>query len=166
MAEPLTGRIIGDSSGRAIVDAGRGARAAFGMALHCGCCRPAFEPGMAFSVKKLLRFAIALLGLRIALGDIVALGLGHGFHRGGRDGRSRSSAAWPVRPAVRTRGGLRGAGWRCDGGVRRVRRPRDSDRPAGIQDQRDADTVFTVVAVNALSTVAMVAYPRSAPFRL
>ena len=31
---------------------------------------------MAFCVKKLLRFAIALLGLRIALGDIVALGLG------------------------------------------------------------------------------------------
>ena len=34
---------------------------------------------MAFSVKKLLRVAIASLGLRIALGDIIALGWGTVF---------------------------------------------------------------------------------------
>ena len=35
-----------------------------------------FEPGITFCVKTLLRWAVALLGLRIALGEIAALGLG------------------------------------------------------------------------------------------
>jgi uncharacterized membrane protein YadS len=47
-----------------------------GMALHRFASRPAFQPGITYCVKKLLRIAIGLLGLRIALGDIVALGLG------------------------------------------------------------------------------------------
>ncbi|CAM5197438.1 hypothetical protein BTHI11S_04284 [Bosea thiooxidans] len=47
-----------------------------GMALHPLAGRAVFEPGLTFCVKKLLRWAIALLGLRIALGDIVSLGLG------------------------------------------------------------------------------------------
>ena len=46
-----------------------------GIALNSLASRPAFEPGITFCVKKLLRWAIALLGLRIALGEIIALGL-------------------------------------------------------------------------------------------
>jgi uncharacterized integral membrane protein (TIGR00698 family) len=38
--------------------------------------RAAFQPGMAWCVKTLLRYAVGLLGLRVALGDIVALGMG------------------------------------------------------------------------------------------
>ena len=38
--------------------------------------RPGFEPGLAFAVKKVLRWEIALLGLRIALADILGLGPG------------------------------------------------------------------------------------------
>jgi uncharacterized membrane protein YadS len=47
-----------------------------GIALNPIAARPVFQPGITFAVKKLLRWAVALLGLRIALGEIVALGLG------------------------------------------------------------------------------------------
>lgn len=33
------------------------------------------QPGMQFCVKTLLRWAVALLGLRVGLGDIAALGM-------------------------------------------------------------------------------------------
>jgi len=45
-----------------------------GMALHPVTKGQFYKPGMTFSVKILLRWAVALLGVRVALGDIVALG--------------------------------------------------------------------------------------------
>jgi uncharacterized membrane protein YadS len=47
-----------------------------GIALNPVAARPVFQPGLVFCVKQLLRWAVALLGLRIALSDITALGLG------------------------------------------------------------------------------------------
>ena len=47
-----------------------------GIALSRVAANPVFQPGLTFCVKKLLRWAVALLGVRVALGDIVALGLG------------------------------------------------------------------------------------------
>ena len=47
-----------------------------GIALHTLAARPAFQPGITFCVKTLLRWAVALLGLRIAFGEIAALGFG------------------------------------------------------------------------------------------
>src|ERR1700743_1206661 len=49
-----------------------------GMVLNPVAARPLFQPGLVFCVKQLLRWAVALMGLRIALSDIVALGLGAG----------------------------------------------------------------------------------------
>src|SRR5262245_27523167 len=46
-----------------------------GIALNPLAARPAVQPGMQFCVKTLLRWAVALLGLRVGLGDIAALGL-------------------------------------------------------------------------------------------
>src|SRR3954447_16349128 len=46
-----------------------------GIALNPIAARPAFRSGIVFCVKTLLRWAVALLGLRIALGEIIALGL-------------------------------------------------------------------------------------------
>src|SRR3954468_25011021 len=46
-----------------------------GIALNGIAAQKTFEPGLAWCVKKLLRIAIALLGVRIALGDIVHLGV-------------------------------------------------------------------------------------------
>ena len=47
-----------------------------GMALHGVGARATFQPGTSFAVKTLLRWAIALLGLKIAFSDILALGPG------------------------------------------------------------------------------------------
>src|SRR5512144_1111426 len=44
-----------------------------GIALNPLAARPAVQPGMNFCVKTLLRWAVALLGLRVGLGDIAAL---------------------------------------------------------------------------------------------
>src|SRR6478609_544339 len=46
-----------------------------GIALNPVARRPAFQPGITFCLKTLLRWAVALLGLRIALGEIAALGM-------------------------------------------------------------------------------------------
>jgi uncharacterized membrane protein YadS len=46
-----------------------------GMALHPLARWPLFQPGMVFCLKTLLRWAVALLGLRVALGEIAALGV-------------------------------------------------------------------------------------------
>ncbi|HEY6027601.1 MAG TPA: putative sulfate exporter family transporter, partial [Pseudolabrys sp.] len=49
-----------------------------GIALNPIAVRPAVQPGMAFCVRTVLRWAVALLGLRVAVSDIAALGLGTG----------------------------------------------------------------------------------------
>src|SRR5262249_53154441 len=46
-----------------------------GIALNPLARRPTFEPGIVLCLKTILRWAVALLGLRIALGEIAALGL-------------------------------------------------------------------------------------------
>ena len=80
-----------------------------GIALNPLAARPAVQPGMDFCVKTLLRWAVALLGLRVGLGDIAALGCRnrdfdrhrHGGDRGVRlhlraleRGRRPASARW------------------------------------------------------------------------
>ena len=45
-----------------------------GIALNSVAERPLFQPGIVFPAQTVLRWAVALLGLRIALGEIAALG--------------------------------------------------------------------------------------------
>ncbi|MBD0273368.1 MAG: putative sulfate exporter family transporter, partial [Acetobacteraceae bacterium] len=47
-----------------------------GIALGRIAARPAFAEGLGFCAKRVLRVAVALLGLRIAVGDVLALGAG------------------------------------------------------------------------------------------
>ena len=47
-----------------------------GIALNPIAARPATQPGMAFCVRTALRWAVALLGLRVGLADIAALKTG------------------------------------------------------------------------------------------
>lgn len=42
--------------------------------LHAVARHPIFEPGLTFCAKPLLRWAVALLGMRVAFGDIIDLG--------------------------------------------------------------------------------------------
>jgi len=128
-----------------------------GIALHAIAARPAFQPGLVFCVKTLLRWAVALLGLRIALGDIAALGLGTGIVvvismvvtilAGFLAARALGLPA-PY-------GALAGVGTAVCGASATLA------TSVVLPDYKgkEADVVFVVVAVNALATLAMVVYP-------
>src|ERR1700754_3941251 len=128
-----------------------------GIALHPVARRPLFQPGIVFCLKVLLRWAVALLGLRVALGEIVALGF--------------AAAALVVIAMVVTvaagflfarwfnqeagYGALAGAGTAVCGASATLA----TSIVVPDYKGKEADVAFVVVAVNALSTVAMVLYP-------
>lgn len=128
-----------------------------GMALSAVAARPTFKPGLTFCVKTLLRWAVALLGLRVALSEIVALGLPlallvvvamavtivAGFALARLFGQNAGYGA------------LAGAGTAVCGASATLATSTVLPNYAG----KDADIVFVVVAVNALATLGMVVYP-------
>lgn len=128
-----------------------------GIALNPMARRPLFQPGIIFCLKIVLRWAVALLGLRIALGDIAALGwstavlvmvtmagtLAAGF---------LIARALALQPAYAA---LAGAGTAVCGASATLAISIVLPDYKG----KETDVAFVVVAVNALSTVAMVAYP-------
>jgi uncharacterized integral membrane protein (TIGR00698 family) len=128
-----------------------------GIVLHPLARRPWFQPGIVFCLKTILRWAVALLGLRIALGDIAALGfgtaalvvlamaatVGTGFLL------ARALALYPAF------GALAGAGTAVCGASATLATATVVPDYKG----KEADVAFVVVAVNALSTLAMVLYP-------
>ncbi|SFB67169.1 conserved hypothetical integral membrane protein [Bosea sp. CRIB-10] len=153
LAEPVLKQLAGGRVGiPAVVIA-----LVIGMALHPVANTKLFLPGMTFCVKKLLRWAIALLGLRVALGDIIALGLGTavlvivsmvatvvaGFALARLLGRE---------PGVGALGGVATAVCGASAALATA---------TVVPDYRDkaADTAFTVIAMNVLATIAMLAYP-------
>ena len=128
-----------------------------GIALNPLAAQARFKPGMAFCVRTLLRWAVALLGLRVALSDIAALGLGtgvtiivsmiltllSGFLFARMSGRSAGFGAL-VGSATAV----------CGASATLATSTVVPDYPG-----KDADIAFVVVAVNALATLAMVIYP-------
>ena len=128
-----------------------------GIALNRVAERPLFQPGIVFCLKNILRWAVALLGLRIALGEIAALGAvvavvvvvamvatiaaGFAFAR-----------LFAQNPAY---GALAGAGTAICGASATLA----TSIVLPAYKDKAADVAFVVVAVNALSTVAMVLYP-------
>lgn len=128
-----------------------------GIALNAFAAKPQFQPGITFCVKTLLRWAVALLGLRIALSEIVALGLGTallvvlsmavtvlaGFLLARAFGQSKYYGA------------LAGTGTAVCGASATLA----TSIVLPAYKGKEADVAFVVIAVNALSTVAMVLYP-------
>ena len=128
-----------------------------GIALNPVAVRPAMQPGMRFCVSTVLRWAVALLGLRVGLADIAALGLGtavlivvalvatlvSGF----------VFAKWYGRgPGF---GALVGVGTAvCGASATLAVSTVVPDYPG-----KQPDIAFVVVAVNALATIAMLIYP-------
>lgn len=128
-----------------------------GMAFNFLSSRPEYETGIVFSSKTLLRIGVACLGFRLSLGDVVEQGWQSvaviialvlltilsafvfapffkrsthlGILTGGAVAICGASAALAISAAMPKRNGL------------------------------ERDTLFTVVAVTTLSTIAMVAYP-------
>jgi uncharacterized integral membrane protein (TIGR00698 family) len=128
-----------------------------GIALNQVAKRPAFIPGLTFCVKTLLRWAVALIGLRVAVGEILALGLATAVLVVAAMAMTLLSGFVLARLFDQGEGfgALAGAGTAICGASATLA------TATVLPDYRgkEAEIVFVVVAVNALSTVAMVTYP-------
>ncbi|MBB3065990.1 YeiH family protein [Limibacillus halophilus] len=128
-----------------------------GMAFNFLATESKCAPGIAFSSKSLLRLAVALLGFRLSLGDIQLLGV------------------WPIVAVfllvILTLGagvalsrmvGRKSAFGFLAGGSVAICGASAALAIASVLPQkegRDRDVLFVVIAVTALSTVAMICYP-------
>ena len=128
-----------------------------GMALNPLAARPAIQPGLTFAVKTLLRWAIALLGLKIAFSDLVALGPGillltvaaMALTLVGTIMLARRLGLGPEY------GALAGAANAvCGASATLATATVVPDYP-----RKNADVALTVVLANGISTVVMLAYP-------
>jgi uncharacterized integral membrane protein (TIGR00698 family) len=128
-----------------------------GIALNSLARRPLFQPGIVFCLKTLLRWAVALLGLRVALGEVAALGL-------------TTAALVVIAMAITLAAGLvlaRGfaleQSYGALAGVGTAVCGASATLATSIvlpdYKGKETDVAFVVVAVNALSTLAMVLYP-------
>jgi uncharacterized integral membrane protein (TIGR00698 family) len=128
-----------------------------GMMLHPIAKKPAVEPGMAFCVKTLLRWAVALLGIRIGLADIAALGLATAaLVMGAMVVTIASGFAFARLNGQRAEfGALAGAATAVCGASAALATATAVPHYPG----KHADIVFVVVGVNALATLALVIFP-------
>jgi uncharacterized integral membrane protein (TIGR00698 family) len=128
-----------------------------GIALNPIAARPWTQAGMAFCVRALLRWAVALLGLRVAVGDIAALGLGTGALIVLAMVATVLSGFWFARWSGRQAafGALVGVGTAVCGASATLA------CSTVVPDYRgkQTDIAFVVVAVNVLATLAMLIYP-------
>jgi uncharacterized integral membrane protein (TIGR00698 family) len=128
-----------------------------GIALNSIAKQPIFAPGITFCVKTLLRWAVALLGLRIALGEIIALGVSTALIVIVSMAATLAAGLLLARALGQNAyyGALAGAGTAVCGASATLATASVLPHYQG----KEADTVFVVVAVNGLSTLAMVLYP-------
>lgn len=155
--EPLTTRATLAAFGRPVTITAPVLGLLIGMALHPIVARPMFAHGTTFAVTRVLRWAIALFGLKIAASDIIGLGVG--------------TVAMVVVAMALTlvsgvlfarlfgRGDLYGA---LAGGATAVCGASAALATASVLPDykgREADTAFVAITVNLLATGAMLAYP-------
>ncbi|MGL4240695.1 MAG: YeiH family protein [Beijerinckiaceae bacterium] len=152
LAEPAMKRLTGGFSLPAMVIA-----LFIGIALNRLAADARFQPGITWCVKKLLRIAIGLLGLRIALGDILGLGLGTLVLVVVSMVVTIAATIWLARFFGQEAGygALAGAANAVCGASATLA----TSTVVPQYRNKDADTAFTVVMANAISTVVMLAYP-------
>jgi uncharacterized integral membrane protein (TIGR00698 family) len=128
-----------------------------GIALNPLARQRPFQPGIVFCLKTILRWAVALLGLRIALGEIAALGLMTAILVVVAMVATLAAGFLLARlfALERAYGALAGAGTAVCGASATLATSIVLPDYKG----KEMDVAFVVVAVNALSTVAMVVYP-------
>jgi uncharacterized integral membrane protein (TIGR00698 family) len=151
-AEPLMKRLTGGFSLPAMVIA-----LFIGIALNGLACDARFQPGITWCVKKLLRIAIGLLGLRIALGDILGLGLGTLALVILSMALTVMIAVWLAKLLGQEAGYGALAGAACS--VCGASATLATTTVVPDYKNKEADTAFTVVMANAISTLVMLAYP-------
>jgi uncharacterized integral membrane protein (TIGR00698 family) len=128
-----------------------------GIALNPVAAKPLTQPGMQFCVKTILRWAVALLGLRVGLADIAALGAATAalvvLAMAATVVSGFVFASWSGRaPGF---GALVGVGTAvCGASATLACSTVVPDYPG-----KDPDIAFVVVAVNALATLAILIYP-------
>jgi uncharacterized integral membrane protein (TIGR00698 family) len=128
-----------------------------GMAVSAPAHRIAFAPGLVWCVKTLLRVAIAILGLRISLADIVGLGPGTVLIVVVAMALTIASGMWLAgRMGLGAPyGALAGAANAVCGASAALA----TSTVVPSYDRKGADVAFAVIAANAVSTLAMLAYP-------
>jgi uncharacterized integral membrane protein (TIGR00698 family) len=128
-----------------------------GIALNPIAACPAIQPGMRFCVSTVLRWAVALLGLRVGLADIAALGPGTAILI------VVSMVATLVSGFVFAKWYGRGPGFGALVGVGTAVCGASATLACStvVPDYpgKQPDVAFVVVAVNALATIAMLIYP-------
>jgi uncharacterized integral membrane protein (TIGR00698 family) len=128
-----------------------------GMALSGPARRVAFSPGLVWCVKTLLRVAIAILGLRISLADIVGLGPGTVVIVIFAMTVTIASSMWlagRIGLGV-SYGALAGAANAVCGASAALA----TSTVVPSYERKGADVAFAVIAANAVSTLAMLIYP-------
>ena len=128
-----------------------------GMALRPVATAPIFVPGVDISGRTLLRLGVALLGVRLTFGDMVAGGftplIVAALAVFGTIAFGALAARWFGLP--RDLGLLTG----CSVGVCGAAAAMAAGAALPRHPASDRDIAFTVMGVNAISTLAMVAYP-------
>jgi uncharacterized integral membrane protein (TIGR00698 family) len=156
-AEPVVANVVTSASGYSYRVPAIVIALVIGIALNGVASRHAFEPGLTWCVKKLLRVAIGLLGVRVALSDIVDLGLSTALLVIGAMASTLVIGIWLAR-ALRVGdgyGALAGAATAVCGASAALA----TATVVPNYPQKGADLAFTIVAANVLSTVVMVVYP-------
>ena len=128
-----------------------------GMAVNFVSQDPRCRPGIDFAARNVLRVGVALLGARITLGQVQALGWPV-LLIAGAGVAITIAAGWALARALKLRpefGLLTGGSVAICGASAAL--AISSVLPSS--PERDRNTVLTVVAVTTLSTVAMVLYP-------
>lgn len=128
-----------------------------GICLHGIAQHPRFEPGIGYAVKKLLRYAIALLGLRIAFADLVALGFSTAVLVVIAMTATVASGFLLARLLGREAGYGAMAGAAC--AICGASATLATATVVPEYKTKSADIAFTVVMANGISTLVMVAYP-------
>jgi uncharacterized integral membrane protein (TIGR00698 family) len=128
-----------------------------GMALAAPARRVAFTPGLVWCVKTLLRLAIAILGLRISLSDIIGLGPSTVVIVIGAMTLTIASSIWlSARLGLGASfGALAGAANAVCGASAALA----TSTVVPAYERKSADVAFSVIAANAVSTLAMLIYP-------
>jgi uncharacterized integral membrane protein (TIGR00698 family) len=128
-----------------------------GMALRPLVIAPVFEAGVALAGRTLLRVGVALLGARLTFGDMVSAGLLPVVVAALAVFGTIAFGAWAARwfGLPRDLGLLTG----CSVGVCGAAAAMAAGAALPRRPSSDRDVAFTVMGVNALSTVVMVAYP-------
>jgi len=128
-----------------------------GILLHSTANNALFQPGLHFCVKSLLRWAVALLGLRIAVGDILDLGFGVAILVMVAMAGTMAAALLLARLLGQSPmyAALAGAATAVCGASAALA----TSTVVPYYRGKDTDVAFVVIGVNLLATVAMLVYP-------